>query len=863
MKKNNILPTIDLQNSREYSGAYNSRDFYKGTSFKMAGEWITNTHYFNDEYIVDFVSFEGALLSCIRSHTSSSLNMPELVRENDKIIGIKPNLFWAFVMAGVEGPVGKVWVPEVKNGIISWKLDDETPTSIPSTNIIGPQGPEGKTPVLGLLKKGDLYYLTVNGEPLKDPETEENVPVQGPKGDTGNTGPKGADGKTPVFKIENGNWMLSYDNNKWENLGKAVGEDGVNGKDGKNGKDGITPYLRIENGRWMLSMDNQSSWKDIGQATGARGSEGRPGTDGRNGRDGKDGEDGISPILKITDNKWYVSYNDGATWQVLGRSIGDQGEPGKTPKLIRVFGDPATLLDDRILWGYDGVPVSEWTVLCYLNELKGDSIKSVNITDAEGSLELTMESSKVITATGSVLPRFNAGTIETVEWDQNPSLVIDKTNAPREWALNVKVPKGKPATVTVVSEVEKLAPDAQPYVTDLNPDISDANLKFGIPQGEKGDPGDENIAIGCQSDFPNNEPEHDKIWYDPCDESMDEYSVQDFLYNSYIAVGGTLNQEQFEAAWKSFPNTAGIVEIIDSLESDKTDAALSAAQGKALKTLIDDLKASVAAALDYKGTKDSYDQLPSSGNKKGDVWNVVAAHGTTPAGTNYAWDGAKWDPLGGTIDLSGYYTKSQVDDAISAAKTELEAADTALEGQITTVTNQLNNKVDKVEGSGLISDTDLNQIRTNKSDIESLQTSVGGKQDELTPGNAVSITEENVIDVKLDPASNEALSKSAEGLKLDLSGIKGSTVKVGVSITGGAEIGADQTIAAGMQALSDSIKTAVARGITSLTSPDKTITVTDTGTGTSRALAVNVSKLVSASSSIKVGDDGKLDIYWA
>lgn len=860
-RSNNITPPTDLTNSREYYGMYNSRDFYRGTSFKMSGDWTPNTHYFNDEYIIDFVAWDGALLSCVRSHISSESNRPVVVKdESGAVIGIKTNPYWIYVMSGTEGPAGKVWVPEVKNGIISWKLDDETPTSIPSTNIIGPQGPEGKTPVLGLLKKGDLYYLTVNGEPLKDPETEENVPVQGPKGDTGNPGPKGADGKTPVFKIENGNWMLSYDNNKWENLGKAVGEDGVNGKDGKNGKDGITPYLRIENGRWMLSMDNQSSWKDIGQATGARGPEGRPGIDGRNGRDGKDGEDGISPILKITDNKWYVSYNDGATWQVLGRSIGDQGEPGKTPKLIRVFGDPATLLDDRILWGYDGVPVSEWTVLCYLNELKGDSIKSVNITDAEGSLELTMESSKVITATGSVLPRFNAGTIETVEWDQNPSLVIDKTNAPREWALNVKVPKGKPATVTVVSEVEKLAPDAQPYVTDLNPDISDANLKFGIPQGEKGDPGDENIAIGCKSDFPNNEPEHDKIWYDPCIEAMDQYSVQDFLYHSYIAVGGTLNQEQFEAAWKSFPNTAGIVEIIDSLESDKTDAALSAAQGKALKTLIDDLKASVAAALDYKGTKDSYDQLPSSGNKKGDVWNVVAAHGTTPAGTNYAWDGAKWDPLGGTIDLSGYYTKSQVDDAISAAKTELEAADTALEGQITTVTNQLNNKVNKVEGSGLISDTDLNQIRTNKSDIESLQTSVGGKQDELTPGNAVSITEENVIDVKLDPASNEALSKSAEGLKLDLSGIKGSTVKVGVSITGGAEIGADQTIAAGMQALSDSIRTAVAGGITSLTSPDETITITSTGT--SRGLAINTAKLVSTTSSIQVGDDGKLDMFW-
>ena len=864
MKKNNILPTIDLQNSREYSGAYNSRDFYKGTSFKMAGEWITNTHYFNDEYIVDFVSFEGALLSCVRSHTSSSLNMPELVRENDKIIGIKPNLFWAFVMAGVEGPVGKVWVPEVKNGILSWKESNTSPSSTPIENL---KGEPGDTPIVGIKKdtSNNIYYWTVsiNGESprwILD-ENGQKISAQGLKGDPGKNGTdgkpgeNGADGITPEFRIENDYWFVSYDNGtNWTQLGKAKGDRGATGE---KGKDAIQPKFRISLGNWEVSYDKGINWEKVGRATGNKGDSGKDGVDGRAGKDGKDG---ITPEFKIVNNNWYITYDEGISWKLLGRAIGDQGEPGKTPGLIREFGDPNNLTDDRILWGYIGDPTSEWTTLCYLEDLKGDSIKSVNISDAEGHLEITMESSKVITSTGSVLPRFEPGTIETVEWDQRPSLVIDKTNAPREWALNIKVPKGKPATVTVISEVEKLAPDAQPYVTDLNPDISDANLKFGIPQGEKGDPGDENIAIGCQSDFPNNEPEHDKIWYDPCDEAMDQYSVQDFLYNSYIAVGGTLKQEQFEAAWESFPNTAGVVEIIDSLESDKTDAALSAAQGKALKTLIDDLKASVAAALDYKGTKDTYDALPTEGNKKGDVWNVVAAHGTTPAGTNYAWDGAKWDPLGGTIDLSGYYTKSQVDDAISAAKTELEAADTALEGQITTVTNQLNNKVDKVEGSGLISDTDLNQIRTNKSDIESLQTSVGGKQDELTPGNAVSITEENVIDVKLDPASNEALSKSAEGLKLDLSGIKGSTVKVGVSITGGAEIGADQTIAAGMQALSDSIRTAVVGGITSLTSPDETITITSTGT--SRGLAINTAKLVSTTSSIQVGDNGKLDMFW-
>lgn len=838
MKKNNILPTIDLQNSREYSGAYNSRDFYKGTSFKMAGEWITNTHYFNDEYIVDFVSFEGALLSCIRSHTSSSLNMPELVRENDKIIGIKPNLFWAFVMAGVEGPVGKVWVPEVKNGIISWKESNTSPSSTPIENL---KGEPGDTPIVGIKKDtlNNTYYWTVsiNGESprwILD-ENGQKISAQGLKGDPGKNGTdgkpgkNGADGITPEFKIENDYWFVSYDNGtNWTQLGKAKGDRGATGE---KGKDAIQPKFRISLGNWEVSYDKGINWEKVGRATGSKGD---PGKDGVDGRAGKDGKDGITPEFKIVNNNWYITYDEGISWKLLGRAIGDQGEPGKTPALVRKFGDPDNLTDDRILWGYLGDPTSEWVTLCYLEELRGDSIKSVNISDAEGHLELTMESSKVITSTGSVLPRFNAGTIETVEWDQRPSLVIDKTNAPREWALNVKVPKGKPATVTVVSEVEKLAPDAQPYVTDLNPDISDANLKFGIPQGEKGDPGDENIAIGCQSDFPNNEPEHDKIWYDPCDEAMDQYSVQDFLYHSYIAVDGTLNQEQFEAAWKSFPNTAGFkIEFAKSFEElgDPTADKL----GKLY-------------------------MIPAQSTVLHDLFEeyiVVPSPSTTEE--VYMWE--KWGSGQITVDLNNYYTKTQVDDSISTAKTKLEAADTALEGQITTVTNQLNNKVDKVAGSSLISDTDLNQIRTNKSDIESLQTSVGGKQDELTPGNAVSITEENVIDVKLDPASNEALSKSAEGLKLDLSGIKGSTVKVGVSITGGAEIGADQTIAAGMQALSDSIRTAVAGGITSLTSPDETITVT--GTGTSRGLAVNISKLVSTSSAIQIGTDSKLDIFWS
>ena len=78
----------------------------------------------------------------------------------------------------------------------------------------------------------------------------------------------------------------------------------------------------------------------------------------------------------------------------------------------------------------------------------------------------------------------------------------------------------------------------------------------------------------------------------------------------------------------------------------------------AVDTAVTGIKADLGSALTYKGSVADYDTLPKSGQSKGDTYNVVAAHGNTPAGTNYAWDGEKWDPLGGDIDLSGLAEKS-------------------------------------------------------------------------------------------------------------------------------------------------------------------------------------------------------------
>ncbi len=70
----------------------------------------------------------------------------------------------------------------------------------------------------------------------------------------------------------------------------------------------------------------------------------------------------------------------------------------------------------------------------------------------------------------------------------------------------------------------------------------------------------------------------------------------------------------------------------------------------------------VSSALHYKGTKENYSDLPQSGNKVGDVWNITnasTANGIN-AGDNVAWNGSSWDVLAGTVDLSAYMLTSDV-----------------------------------------------------------------------------------------------------------------------------------------------------------------------------------------------------------
>lgn len=105
-------------------------------------------------------------------------------------------------------------------------------------------------------------------------------------------------------------------------------------------------------------------------------------------------------------------------------------------------------------------------------------------------------------------------------------------------------------------------------------------------------------------------------------------------------------------------------EIVDKINPDKIDELLKVSnlkeEIKKLKEEISNLKSRVGNALIYKGSVQSYRDLPIAAIV-GDVYNVVEEWGTTPAGTNWAYNGKQWDALGGEVNLEEYVTKDEVE----------------------------------------------------------------------------------------------------------------------------------------------------------------------------------------------------------
>ena len=169
------------------------------------------------------------------------------------------------------------------------------------------------TSVTPVTKDGETIGYTITftkSQPITIYHGEDGKDGQnGTDGKDGKDGTDGKDGSMPVIGVKqdsdniyywtlNGEWLLDANGNKIKAQG-TDGKDGVNGEDGSDGKDG-------ENGK-----------------------DGKDGVDGSDGQNGQDGKDGITPQLKIENDYWHISYDNGATWTQLGKATGEDGKDGE------------------------------------------------------------------------------------------------------------------------------------------------------------------------------------------------------------------------------------------------------------------------------------------------------------------------------------------------------------------------------------------------------------------------------------------------------------------------------------------------------------------------------------------------------
>ena len=95
----------------------------------------------------------------------------------------------------------------------------------------------------------------------------------------------------------------------------------------------------------------------------------------------------------------------------------------------------------------------------------------------------------------------------------------------------------------------------------------------------------------------------------------------------------------------------GLVEKVGTLETNLANVYTK-----------EEVNQKLSSVLNYKGSVDNYSDLPADA-VKGDVYNVKNAdtvHGVK-AGDNVAYDGTSWDVLAGTIEMSGYLTKTEAE----------------------------------------------------------------------------------------------------------------------------------------------------------------------------------------------------------
>lgn len=107
-------------------------------------------------------------------------------------------------------------------------------------------------------------------------------------------------------------------------------------------------------------------------------------------------------------------------------------------------------------------------------------------------------------------------------------------------------------------------------------------------------------------------------------------AVTEGVVTPYVKITGTITDDTYATNKK----------YVDTKVEEESERAQAAE---------DEIRTLASSAFHFKGSKDSYDELPKTGNTQGDVWQV--------GDKEYAWNGTTWVELGFNIDLSGKQDK--------------------------------------------------------------------------------------------------------------------------------------------------------------------------------------------------------------
>lgn len=171
-----------------------------------------NTHYYCDNHIIDFVSIDGCLLSCRRSHVSNSETKPVPIIQNDVIVGIEENPCWLFIMGnngkGTKGEpgasatikLGTVTTGEPNTNVEITNSGDESNAIFNFTIPKGEKGDKGEPGVPGEIPSLNATVTnTTSSEVANATVTLSDNAFQFtfdlPKGDKGDKGDPGKDGE--------------------------------------------------------------------------------------------------------------------------------------------------------------------------------------------------------------------------------------------------------------------------------------------------------------------------------------------------------------------------------------------------------------------------------------------------------------------------------------------------------------------------------------------------------------------------------------------------------------------------------------------------------------------------------------------